>query len=118
RPPPNIQYETDYVGEAHQKHLPEANLDQLGRMTPQHSVIFGDEVRATAAAKHATNLAENSPRVGNRLQQMPADNEVELLVRKRQGQRVAGLETNPRAELLATRPRSIEMLLFEIDADE
>ena len=49
---------------------------------------------------------------------MPADNEVELLVRKRQGQRVAGLETNARAELLATRPRSIEMLLFEIDADE
>src|SRR5216683_104593 len=87
-------------------------------MTPQHAVILGDEMRASAGAQHATHLGESSCSVGDGLQQMPADDEIELRVGKRYRQRIAQFEAYARAELRASRPRAIEMLLFEVDPDQ
>src|SRR5713101_2803197 len=87
-------------------------------MTPPHAVNLGVAMRASAGAQNATHLGESKCIVADGLQQMPADDEIELRVGKRYRQRIAQFEAYARAELRASRPRTIEMLLFEVDAHE
>ncbi|HMC22033.1 MAG TPA: hypothetical protein VKL19_09315 [Thermoanaerobaculia bacterium] len=98
--------------------LPESVRAELGPVAPQHAVVFGDEVRTSAGAEDAANLFQHLHRVGDRLQQVPADDEIELLIGKRQRERIADLESHARTKLRTARSRASEMLLLEVDADE
>src|SRR3954464_10986854 len=68
--------------------------------------------------RDAHHLGERAARVGDRLQDVPADDEIELRGTEGERERVAGLEERPVSEACAAIASANEMRLLEIDPDE
>ena len=62
--------------------LPEILGVELPGLELDHSVILGDQVEPPARARDARELAQDSARVGDRLQDVAADHQVEGAVGK------------------------------------
>ena len=95
----DVQIATDRGAVEVRDALPEAVRVQLGGMAPEHSVVLGDQVQAAPRLEHPHHFAECSARIGERLQHVAADRQVELGIRKRQMQHIAVLEADAVTEI-------------------
>src|SRR3954447_16991112 len=71
-----------------------------------------------ARLRDAHHLGERAARVGERLQDVPADDEIELRGTEGERERVAHLEEGPVSEACAAIASANEMRLLQIDPDE
>jgi hypothetical protein len=87
-------------------------------VAPEHAVVFGDQVQAAAGLEHAHHLLDRAARVGQRLQHVPADRQIELRILEREVHRVVALEPDSVAEGRVLRARPLEVGFLEIHAGE
>ena len=98
--------------------LPEAIRVEARRMTPQHPVVLGDRGACGLRAGARVYLGEDALRVGNGLQDMTADRQIELRVDQRELHGVVALELDALAEAARTGAGAHQVRLLEIDSDE
>jgi uncharacterized protein (TIGR03790 family) len=90
----------------------------FGRMTPEHSIILDEGMDATSGAKDASHLGESTPSIRHRLKNVTRDHQIERRIGERKLEGVAHLKRGAIGEASAARPGSLEVLFFEVDADE
>ena len=98
--------------------LPEPVRVQPGGVAPEHAVVLGDQVQAAAGLEHADHLLDRASRVGQRLQHVPADRQIELRILQREVHRIIALEADAVAERRVLGARPVQVGFLDVHAGE
>ena len=88
------------------------------RLEMDHQIVFDDQVQPAAAPRDAGELANDAVGMGNRLQHVPAHDQVERSVRQFQLEDAAVLEARAVAEHRTADARPFEVIVDDVDAEQ